>query len=270
MGEKTIEELFKCIKQLSEKCDLIREDISNVKKDIYVELDKVNSTNKELKEENNILKEKVNTLEQKLKKYNLMVYGLKEEENEINDIQEFMAIIKDNLEIDIRFDDIRDIFRIGPKKEEKHRPLAIELVSYKLKTEILQKAKLLRGTKIFIDNDYTVVEYRKRKLLHLHLNKARGKNQQAFIRKNLLVVEGKSFTYQELLQKDSEEEELNESVSEEETQETQTIASAIEVKEKNCLNTTEQYSGLENKKRKQQILDKENPQKRHTRQRGKK
>lgn len=269
MGEKTIEELFKCIKQLSEKCDLIREDISNVKKDLYVELDKVNLNNKELKEENNILKEKLNILEQKLKKYNLMVYGLKEQENEINDIQEFVAIIKDNLEIDIRFDDIRDIFRVGPKKEEKHRPLAIELVSYKLKIEILQKAKLLRGTKIFIANDYTAVEYRKRKLLRLHLNKARGKNQQAFIRKNLLVVEGKSFTYQELLQKDIEEEELNESVSEVETQETQTNATAIELKEKNCLNTTEQNRGLENKKRKQEIPDEENPLKRHTRQRGK-
>lgn len=42
--------------------------------------------------------------------------------------------------------------------EGKNRPVSIEFVGFKFRIEILQTAKLFKGTKIFLSNEYTPEE----------------------------------------------------------------------------------------------------------------
>lgn len=273
MGENKInDDLLKYIQAINEKCDQIRNDIFTVKKDLTKEIEKVHSENKDLREENTILKEKLQTLEQKFKKYNIIVYGLEEQENEVEDIQEFLNIINRNLEIDCRFDDIRDIFRIGKNAEGKTRPLSVEFVNFKLKIEILQKARLLKGTKIFLSNDYTPEEYQKQKVLRQYMINIRSENCKAYIQKNILYIDGKGHTYEEVLrlteERNREENLLTQ--SEKKSQNEPNIAkdqesNAVSNSEKNQQSASVAYNNI--RRRNQQPIE-ENPSKRFTRQRG--
>lgn len=134
-----------------------------------------------------------------MKKYNLNIYGLREKDDEIEDMKEFLNIVSDKLDINCRFDYIQDFYRFGKRNDEMNRSVSIEAVSYRFKTELLQKAKLLNGTNISIANHYTTEEYRKQKILRQHLIKARKSNHWAFIKKNILVLDGTAYTYEELL-----------------------------------------------------------------------
>ena len=123
-----------------------------------------------------------------------MLYGLKEANTPVEDIQSVLDIITNKLKINCQFSDIRDVYRLGKPEQQKVRPVSIELVSYKLKLEILNKTKELKGTNIFISIDYTVEEYQKRKVLLHHLKIAKGNNYLAIIKNNVLFVDGEAYT----------------------------------------------------------------------------
>lgn len=196
----TNEDLYKLIQSLSTKSDEIKEEIVNIKRDLNKEIEEIHFENKKLREENQSL-EKV---EQETKKYSIVVYGLDEENTEVDDIKKFIDIVNNKLEINCRFDDLRDIYRFGAITQGKIRPLAVEVVRYKLKIEIQHKAKLLKGTNIYISQDYTSEEYRKQKILRQNLKKARENKHQAVIKKNILFIDGKGYTCEELIQKQQE------------------------------------------------------------------
>lgn len=276
MGEnKTNDDLIKYIQAISEKCDQIRNDIVTVKQDLTKEIEKIHSETKEIKEENIILKTKLNILEQKFKKYNLIIYGLEEQEDEIEDIQKFLDTVNQNLDIDCRFDDLRDIFRIGKNTEGKIRPLLVEFVNYKLKIEILHKARLLKGTNIFVSNDYTPEEYRKQKVLRQYMSTVRAENCKAFIQKSKLYIDGREYTYEEVLRLTEErnKKERVQGQSEKKSQRELNTAKGHQPQESNQLsnsNKNKQATSVEhnNIKRRNQQNNEENPLKRFTRQKG--
>lgn len=271
MGENnTSDDLFKYIQAINEKCDQIRIDIANVKKDLSEEIEKINLENRKLKEENNNLKVKLNVVEQKLRKYNLIVYGLEEQKTEIGDIQEIIKIFNQKLDIKCRFDDIRDIYRLGKYYEGKNRPLSIELVNYKLKIELLHKAKLLKGTSIYLANDYTPGEYQKQKVLRKHMIDARSENCKAYIKKNILYIEDKGYTFEDLSKLSTEQNKDKDNItdSEENPQNELNAQTAKPLPNKINKNKQQQLTSTSSSSRKRSQSIEDNPLKRSTRQKG--
>ena len=65
--------------------------------------------------------------------------------------------------LDIENFEIERAHRAGKKSRHQTRTIVCKLLQFKDKQNILRKAKLLKGTKIFINEDYCLdtVEYRK-------------------------------------------------------------------------------------------------------------
>ncbi|KAG5890743.1 hypothetical protein JTB14_013090 [Gonioctena quinquepunctata] len=99
------------------------------------------SSNNEIKKQNDeIVEEKGQILEDillmnemKQKKYNLIVYGIKKEEDEVWDIENFPDIINITCEVGCKYHDLREWYRIGESKQntERPRPIVVELIYYR-------------------------------------------------------------------------------------------------------------------------------------------
>nr|CAH7764291.1 unnamed protein product [Callosobruchus chinensis] len=130
----------------------IQKDISSVRSEIYdpkAELDAVNDKATQIESQNEKLNRKVQTLENRLKKYNLVIYGLSDQEE--NTEGAVISLIRKKLKIEFKPGDLRDCYRIG-KKSVKHK-------------------------------------YAKRKLLHKHLVSAREEGNSAYMKENTLYEE---------------------------------------------------------------------------------
>nr|CAH7721738.1 unnamed protein product [Callosobruchus chinensis] len=176
---------------------------------LKTELEKVNLKYKDMGEENIALRNKVQNLEHKLKKYNIVIYGVSETEE--NAIIQTVNFINNQLKVNVHENIIRDAYRIGKKQEGqlKFRPLVVEFLNYTTKQSILISAKKLpRGCNFYITNDYTQEEYNKRKVLYSHLRKAREDHNSAYIKSNILYVNGGQYLYEDLETDTTEEDDV--------------------------------------------------------------
>nr|CAH7729132.1 unnamed protein product [Callosobruchus chinensis] len=129
---------------------------------------------------------------------------LDQSETKLEETKSVLNIISGNFELDCSYSDLRDVYRIGNKQSDRTRPLVIEFVNYQLKFEILANSKKLKGTSIYVQNDYIQEDYKNRKLLIENLKLARSNNLKTTIRNNRLVVEGEEFTVAELEKRNTE------------------------------------------------------------------
>ena len=84
---------------------------------------------------------------------------------------------------------IDDCFRLG--KSKNRRPVLIKFTS-KLTTHcVLERSKLLKGTGIYLENDYGKSVREIRKQLIPFMKEARGKGRHAVLRGDKLIVEGR-------------------------------------------------------------------------------
>lgn len=185
--------------EIKENRETFKQEIAELKKEHSQQFQDLRNENEILKQENEKLKDKINLVERKTKKYSLFVYGLKEEENNLEDIQQLLNLCVETLNLSCTFSDFRDIYRIGNSTEGKIRPLVAEVVSYQLKSEILKNCKVLKGSGIFITHEYTSTDYKNRKLLRKNLSLARSLNLNANIKNNILYVEEEKYTLEDLI-----------------------------------------------------------------------
>lgn len=176
--------------------DDIKQELSDLRNVLSREIQQSEHKIKKLADENHSLKQKVLYLERKNKKFNLVVYGLKENDEDL--IQNILQLLNNTLKIKCDQKDIRDIYYFGKNVTEKPRPICIELLYYNLKIEILKKGYLLKGSGIFIDNDYPKEDYDKRKFLKSQVKLAKEKKYTAKIKNNTLIINGDIYTYEEL------------------------------------------------------------------------
>ncbi|KAK7926327.1 hypothetical protein WMY93_008637 [Mugilogobius chulae] len=71
---------------------------------------------------------------------------------------------------------------------DRARPIVVKLLRYKDRQSILQRAKLLKGSKIFINEDFTDAVRRKRRDLMPELRAARERGDIAYLRFDKLIV----------------------------------------------------------------------------------
>lgn len=197
----TNEDIFKLIKEGNE---VIKKEICDLRADITADIANLKLRNEELENENKQLKNKILELERRSKKYNLVIYGV--QGIELNTTEEVLKTINNKLNVACTKNDFRDIYRVGQSIEGKYRPVVAELLSYKLKADILTNARLktkeLKDHHIYFAQDLTKEDYQKRKFLNQQLKEARQKQYNAILKKDILIVDGEEYTYESLKEKE--------------------------------------------------------------------
>nr|CAI5827342.1 unnamed protein product [Callosobruchus analis] len=183
--------------QLKHNQEVIYAEIQNIKDEFEKISSDLKSENVNLKKEVVELKNKINVVERRSKKYNIVTYGLKEENN-LKDIEYLLHVFNEKLEVKCGFDDFRDFFRIGVNKGATPRPFVVETLNYPLKAAILENSKKLKGTGISITQDYTKSDYEDQKVLVSHLKQARSFGIPASLKKQKLHIENKILTAEDL------------------------------------------------------------------------
>ncbi|KAK4876337.1 hypothetical protein RN001_012759 [Aquatica leii] len=147
-------------------------------------LDTLVSEMKQVKEENVKLKaqilaqeRKIINLEREVRKKNIIIKGVTNEENENENelrakLQTIIQKIGMNIGIKADTDQAR---RIGGYNKDKKRPIHVKLTKESTKLAILQNAKKLKGSDIWIDQDYTKETQEERRRLIPHLKEAQKK-----------------------------------------------------------------------------------------------
>ena len=179
---------------LSENKTALTKEIRDLKGDFFREITEIKQENRQLKEENKLLKEKLEQVDKDSRKCRLIFYGLSEKEDETLDVQSCLDLIKNKLQINCRFSDIKNYQRFGKEATDKPRPASLEVNSYFLKREILKNSKKLQGSKIYVTQEYTQQEYEDQKLLRVHLKKAREDQKKAYIKGKTLYIDNDKYT----------------------------------------------------------------------------
>lgn len=157
---------------------------------------------KSMKTENTMLKrvvekqeEKIVSLEREIRRRNLIIKGVDEgEDEEIEETRERTVRVIQSIGVKISPEaDIDEIRRMGRPKEGSIRPIILKLRTAIKKTEIMRKTSGLRGTNIWIDEDYTKEIQEERRILIPKLKEARKMGHKAQLKHNKLIINDKVF-----------------------------------------------------------------------------
>lgn len=104
--------------------------------------------------------QRLDELEQYQRRNNLRVYGVVEKKGEDTDAL-LIDIFKNKLNVDVSLSDIDRSHRVGVVKAPgedgkiKHRPIIIKFVSYRIRRQVFDNKKKLKGSSISIREDLT-------------------------------------------------------------------------------------------------------------------
>ena len=193
---------------MNAKLDAVKEDVAGLRQDhsalhelvsgLREEVTELRRKNDFLEKKNNDLNARVDNLERKCddlecrsKRNNLIFYGVVKNEGETSEECEGIVreLCTDKLELadDIGFDRVH---RLSSKKDA---PIIVRLCSYKHKVNILKAKQKLRGSDIFIGEDFSLRVRDIRRKLGPHLKNARNEGKQVRMIYDHLIIEGKRY-----------------------------------------------------------------------------
>ena len=106
-----------------------------------------------------------------------------------------LRVIQDKLGIDVQYFQIERCHRYGKVTPGKSRPIKIRFNWYKDRETVWSKRTELKGTQIFMREDFPQVIENKRRLLRPYFKAARacGQYQRVFLRVDELVIDGRAY-----------------------------------------------------------------------------
>lgn len=168
-------------------------------------LDAITKEMRQLKQENNELKnkliiheDKIEQLEREIRKKNIVVKGIpdEEEENEEKGREKINTVIlKMGVEIDEKTE-VDEIRRIGKYDSNRTRPILVKFTKESTKMKILRSARKLKGTDIWVDEDYPKNIQEERRELIQKMKEARNKGETAILRYNKLIINNEIYKKQ--------------------------------------------------------------------------
>lgn len=135
--------------------------------------------------------QKYDYLENQSRRNNILIDGVPDnkQENWSQCEQKVREILKDKLKLDPLKIEIEHAHRNGKFQEDgRPRPIVTKLLRYKDKEVIMQRAKYLKGSNIFINEDFSEAVRQKRKDLLPEMRAARERGNVAFLRFDRLIV----------------------------------------------------------------------------------
>lgn len=186
---------------LTQKVDNIEKDITDLALRINKEVNDIKSHVDKLKIENAVLRNRLKTTERQIKRNNLVIYGIVEEDDETqeNVLESFVVLLNEKLQVNLCTKDFTNCYRLG-RKSNRSRPILVTLMSNFHKQLILRQRAQLKGTSVFINEDLTIEDRNERKVLIEALKGARAKNQNASLRGRKLMIDGTWYTSSDINQ----------------------------------------------------------------------
>lgn len=198
--------------RMNEKLDGVQSDMAAIKQQfgrlqgevdgLKKEVESLRQENQELKDHNNTLWSKVEGLEKKSddlegrsKRHNLIFYGLDREQNETNASCEsrLQELFLDKLDFHDELPMDR-VHRLGNKSDS---PLIARCTFYKDKVRILKAKNKLKGTNIFVTEDFPVSVREIRKKLNKIAKAKREEGKKVTMVYDHLLMDGEKFSLDE-------------------------------------------------------------------------
>lgn len=180
------------ISSMSAKFNKLEEKIGKSEADILRLEDRIKKT-----EESNdrMLKE--------LKKNNIILFGYEENANENgrNLVHGVYELLNKKMMIEMGIYDINFVKRIGIKQDGKIRPIVIAFNSRLLKYDVLSNARTLKGSNMWIGNDYTRDIVNIRKELVPYMIKAKKEGRKCYLRYDKIVIEQSIYSLEDMKNK---------------------------------------------------------------------
>lgn len=154
------------------------------------ELGDLKLENKKLKEKIGRQDEKISSLERDVRRKNIIIRGLDDKDREGEEETKTKVLkVMDKIGVKIHPEyDIDEMKRMGRPKSGYRRPIILKLTRGDKKAEILKGSNKLKGTDIWIDEDYPRDIVEARKMLYPRLREARQRGEKAVIRYDKLIV----------------------------------------------------------------------------------
>lgn len=173
--QKEVDDLKAAQKELNNGCNSNADDIHKLAESMLV------------------LDSKADSLETQCKQNNILIDGVPEISNEKwqDSEEKVKEIFQDKLELDYNKMIIEKVHRIGKFKSAnstRPRPIMVRFQSHKDKKQVMDKAKCLKGTKIFLNDDYPESVRQKRRELIPAMKAARDRGEIAFLRYDKLIT----------------------------------------------------------------------------------
>lgn len=148
--------------------------------------------------------ENISRLDREIRKRNLIFFGVSEKVNETeNDVVKATLKTVENIEVQLNEGMIDFCRRLGKKKDNKEsRPILIGLTTWRKKMDILANSKKLKGSEIWIREDFPPKIMEKRRKLRKHQVDARSKGLVAMMKYDKLVVGEEVYCIQDLEDED--------------------------------------------------------------------
>lgn len=169
----------------------IVEEVTSTYKGTDVKIKAIENDIAKLKKEMEDLFHKLDYLENQSRRSNLLIDGIAEEKGETTGGLEIkiQQMLSEKLGLDGSNIEIEKVHRLG-KFQEGRRPrkIIVKLLRFKDRQRILSSTKKLKGTSIYVNEDFSdVVQQRRRELLP-QLKAAREKGERAELRYDKLVI----------------------------------------------------------------------------------
>ena len=174
--------------------DEIEEKVLNIKEDIVNEVcEKIKNENIIENEEDNELRKKVKDLEwkaemneRKERRNNVLITGIKFNNEKVKD--EVEKWLKDQLKIDVK---IKEAWKTADEMT------VVKYGEYEEKKRTMDERKKLKGTTIFISDDYTVREREIQKELRKRGAKAKEEGNKVLVKYKRIIINGVEWIWNE-------------------------------------------------------------------------
>jgi hypothetical protein len=172
------------LKVITERVRILEKTNKDIEESLTVTQDiqdkKVCELEKKMKNKNSVGEEeknKLRQLEDRLRRNNLRIDGLPENDQETWDQTEKKLLILFENELNIRNVDIERAHRVGKKEETKTRTIVAKILHYKDKIKVLHSSNRLKGTGIYINEDfsYETTVIRKKLVEEMKIHRKNGK-----------------------------------------------------------------------------------------------
>lgn len=161
---------------------------SSINNNIDEKFNFVESKMLELEEKINDQQKTIELIEKQVKKKNVIFFGIKESEQNHEDlITVIMDITQNVMGISWQKNEIEDIRRIG-KKSDKIRPIVLTLTTVRRKFEILKRNKTLERLSSYVKEDYPLSVVQRRKDLQDELKKERELGKKVALRYDKIIT----------------------------------------------------------------------------------
>ncbi|XP_045508559.1 uncharacterized protein LOC123704289 [Colias croceus] len=173
-----------------------KQDMLEMKEDIKCTI--INSFNEKfnnLEIKNELLEKKiedqsktVSNLERQLRRKNLVLFGVEEEEKSYEELEIIvMNIINTYIRISCDTNNIEAVRRLG-KKGEKVRPIVITFNTLGFKLKVQKNKHYLQNTSYYLKEDYPIEILNKRKELQAQVQKEKDAGKIAFIKYDKIII----------------------------------------------------------------------------------